>query len=327
MSKKNLFQKLLSALPKLSPQMIVVCLVICEIVLLIPLLSLLNKKERSHKVKEPGTSTNSFTQTSSGQSSKLFSEDRTLVKQRLPIIPTNPGSNGAFITALPALPPDITAQKRENLPPIPLPVPSPSRLPLPPAPTATSIPPAKNNPTKQNPISPTQKKTTPVSAIPNIKSANVRKDATNSPQKPQKTTSKPISSKTSQPKVSSSPTPTSTPTSTPTPNLNPNLNPSPNTSPNTSPKRVEEQLLDDVFAKLNTEVELIEDLNFSQPEKFAASISGLKKTIGTVVGKNPQELALILKNNWKPKVLNYHKLIHMLMGLFMKSKKLNPPNI
>jgi hypothetical protein len=289
MSKKNLPTHLLSVLQKLSPKMIFVLMILCELMLLIPLLSLLNKKEKPNQPKELDTSTNSFTNTSGGQSRELFSEDRTLVKQRLPIISTNPGSDGAkhplysdrtFVTKLPALPPGITAQKSENLPPIPLPVPSPSRLPLPPAPTSTpvpsapslSTPSAKNNPVKDNTNSPTQKKTTPpASATPKVNSANAKKYMTNSPQKPQNRTSKPADSKTLQPKAS--PSPTTTPTTILT----------------------EEKLLDDIFAKLETEIEFTEDLNFSQPEKFVGSISGLKKIIGIVVDKNPQELALILK--------------------------------
>jgi hypothetical protein len=281
MSKKNLPRNLLSALQQLSPKMIIVILILCEVMLLIPLLSLLNTKEKPNQPKEQDTSTNSFTNTSGGQSSELFSEDRTLVKQRLPIISTNPGSDRTFVTKLPALPPGITAQTSENLPPIPLPVPSPSRLPLPPAPTSTpvpsapslSTPPAKNNPVKDNTNSPTQKKkiTPPASATPKVNSANAKKYMTNSPQKPQNRTSKPANRKTPQPKPS--PSPTTIPTTTLT----------------------EEKLLDDIFAKLETEIEFTEDLNFSQPEKFVGSISGLKKIIGIVVNKNPQELALILK--------------------------------
>jgi hypothetical protein len=275
--------------------------------LLIPLLLLLNKKEEANQVKEIYTSTNSFTNTSDGQSSKLFSEDRTIVKQRLPIISTNPGSDGAkhplysdrtFVTKLPALPPDITAQTPENLPPIPLPVPSLSRLLLPPAPTSTPVPSAKNNPVKENTNSPTQKKTTPpVSATPKVNSANPKKDTTNSPQKPQNTTSKPADSKTPQPKAN--PFPTTKPTTTPT----------------------EEQLLDDIFAKLETEIEFTEDLNFSQPEKFAGSISGLKKIIGIVVDKNPQELALILKKQLEAKDFQVSQINTYADGFVYEVKK------
>ncbi len=326
MSKNNLSNKLLSALQKISPKIIFVFFVLCEIMLLIPLLSLLNKKDRPNKVKEPDASTNLFTSTSGGQSSKLFSEDKTLVKQRLPIISTNPGSDRIFITKLPALPPGITAQKRENLPPIPLPVPSPSRLPLPPAPAATSVasvpplstPPTKNNPTKQNPNSPIQKKTTPPAFVsPKINSVNAKKDTTNSPHKPQNTTSKPpVDSKTPQPKVSPSPTtkPTAIPTATPT------------AIPTTKPTAIttttpEEQLLDDIFVKLNTEIGFTEDSNFSQPEKFRFSISGLKKIIGTVVDKNPQELALILKKELELKGFQVSQINTYADGFIYEVKK------
>ncbi len=325
MSKKNLPTHLLSVLQKLSPKMMFLVLILCEVMLLIPLLSLLNTKEKSNQPKESDTSTNSFTNTSGGESSELFSEDRTLVQERLPKNDPNLGSDRTFVAKLPALPPGITAQKSENLPPIPLPVPSPSRLPLPPAPTSTpvpstpvpstpvplspvpstpvplspvpsspvpsvpslSTPSAKNNPVKKNTNSPTQKKkiTPPASATPKVNSAKPKKDRTNSPQKPQNTTSKPADSKTPQPKAS----------------------PSPTTIPTT--RLTEEELLDDIFAKLETEIELTEDLNFSQPEKFADSISGLKKIIGIVVDKNPQELALILKkqleaNNFQVSQIN-----------------------
>ncbi|NJR18560.1 MAG: hypothetical protein HC785_24500 [Calothrix sp. CSU_2_0] len=62
-------------------------------------------------------------------------------------------------------------------------------------------------------------------------------------------------------------------------------------------------------------------MNFSQPEKFAASISGLKKTIGTVVGKNPQELALILKKQLEAKGFELSQINTYADGFIYEVKK------
>ncbi|WP_143289284.1 hypothetical protein [Brunnivagina elsteri] len=287
---------------------------------------MLNKKEQLNKAKELDASTNSFTNTSGGQSSELFSEDRTLIKQRLPIISTNPESDRTFITKLPGLPPSITAQTRENLPPIPLPVPSPSRLPLPPAPTSVPIPsvpslstlPTKKNPIKKDTSLPTQKKIIPATYVsPKVNSVNTKKDRTNSPQKSQNTISKPVDSKTPQPKVS--PSPTTKPTVTPTTKPTTKPTTTPTATPTTTP--VEEKLLDDIFVKLKTEIEFTEDSNFSGWEKFAGSIPGLKKTIGTVAKKNPLELALILKKQLETKGFQVSQINTYADGFVYEVKK------
>lgn len=74
----------------------------------------------------------------------------------------------------------------------------------------------------------------------------------------------------------------------------------------------EEQAFDRIFVKLDEEIGLNEELNFSQPEKFATGITtsggnmtdvptdvqipAIKKIFGTALGKKPEELAALLQN-------------------------------
>jgi hypothetical protein len=329
---KPFSSNLLFALKKLSPQMILFFFLLHGSILLISfslfLYLSLNKKSQSNKIQKLDSSTNSFTTSSNPKSAELFSESKTLVKQRLPITSTVPANNQQFVSQLPALPNGLTTQIHSNLPPIP--IQNATQLPLyssPPIKTNivtsspniyTSTPKIlpNNNSTKLNtqtekkaPISSPKKQktnsqkqkknTSQISKKTGTNSTNVSKNNANMPQKKydmeksKNAISNPLEINTPQPKKILSPTakPTIKPTVKPT--IKPTVKP--------TTISVEEQVFNDVLLKLDAEIKPADDVNFSQPEKFQSSMSSFNKIIGTVVGKNPQELALILTTQLETK--------------------------
>ncbi|MBW4671742.1 MAG: hypothetical protein KME60_31045 [Cyanomargarita calcarea GSE-NOS-MK-12-04C] len=67
---------------------------------------------------------------------------------------------------------------------------------------------------------------------------------------------------------------------------------------------VEKQVFDATFTSLYDELSWSEDLNFSQPGQFAESIPGIENIFGTVLGKTPDEVALIVKTKLEAQGFN-----------------------
>jgi hypothetical protein len=67
---------------------------------------------------------------------------------------------------------------------------------------------------------------------------------------------------------------------------------------------VEKQVFDATFTRLYDELSWSEDLNFSQPGEFAESIPGIENIFGTVLGKTPDEVALIVKTKLEAQGFN-----------------------
>ena len=63
---------------------------------------------------------------------------------------------------------------------------------------------------------------------------------------------------------------------------------------NLSKEVSEENTFDNTLKTINEELALAENANFTEPDKFAASVPGFKKVLGTAEGKTPDELAQLV---------------------------------
>jgi hypothetical protein len=263
-------------LRKLSPSMLLLSLAMHGIVLLIPLSLYRETKSQPHATKTADHEAALPLIASTPHSTEFFSQEKTLVKPQTfikPLIANNP----QFIAQLPSLPPGAVAQTTETLPipTVKIPQASPISNPIPevtPAPVSVAIP--KKKPAKPNRVS-SIKKLTPTSDS----SKREKVAVTNSAPK-QDVKTKPIS-----------PAPIAT---------------QPTQAPESLPANAEEQALDSIFVKLDEEIGFSEELNFSEPEKFTLPINQrgsigeitpqVKKVLGKVTGKTPEELAITLQN-------------------------------
>jgi hypothetical protein len=193
------------------------------------------------------------------QPTPLLISNTELFSEAKTLVKPKQANNPLFTSKLPPIPSGLTAPANQSLP---IPVINPTQLQPPPPPPVIPTKTAKTTTTKTNQNSPRVPKSNQVTP----KSSIVAKK-----------TVAPENRRIEKKKVNPVPTPKNTEISQP---LSPVITP-------------EEEAFDDVFVKLYEEIDFSDDLNFSEPDKFAL-MPGVTNIFGTAIAQKPEELAILM---------------------------------
>jgi hypothetical protein len=258
---KTYFTKnLLYPIQQISPLMLLLSLTIHGLLLLIPLSSSLERNRHD---------TTAFNQqpifVSKEKSGELFSDSKALVKQRDLTSTPIPTIDPEFIAQLPSLPSDATAQTQLQIP-----------------------------------VEATPK--LPPNVIPTVAPSKIASNEKLIQYSTDQTAAVIVAAKTTSPKkqnlervVIPVKTPVTSPTVVPSVTLSAPAKPKVEVQPETSPTQEEKEIFDSAFDKLDNELNLRSELNFSQPENFAPTVPGIQDIHGTATGK-PEEVAKNVKS-------------------------------
>lgn len=256
----------LVAIKQLSPSMLLLSLTLHGLLLLMPLSSSPERKISHGKT----TSKQQPIVIYKSESSQFFSNDKALVTQKDLSNTLTPSNNPQFTSQLPLLPQDTTIQTQ-------LPIPEIQATPILPLPEVRlPVAPASSNVGFASFQEVQQATDTTAAVVIAPKTAPLKKQNNTR-------TKAPIKPKTVVPA-------TSPIQEAPKPVVTLEVPVKESASPEVLPHPQEKETFDNILNKLNQELNLSEEVNFSQPEKFSPTIE-MQRVYGVAVGKTPEQVA------------------------------------